>query len=99
MPLRGCVELAAHRADGPWPPAGRLLPAVATALPYTAGNIAGHAGGGNRKRCGDLLGLMMSHQLTRREFLAATAGTAMLTGCATQQRSTAPARVSIVKAP
>jgi uncharacterized protein (DUF362 family) len=42
---------------------------------------------------------MMSHQLTRREFLAATAGTAMLTGCATQQRSTAPARVSIVKAP
>ena len=41
----------------------------------------------------------MAHQLTRRELLTATAGAAVMAGCGVQQRSIAPARVSVLKAP
>ena len=41
----------------------------------------------------------MAHQLTRRELLTATAGSAVMAGCGVQQRSIGPARVSILKAP
>ena len=41
----------------------------------------------------------MTHQLTRRELLTAAAGAAMMSGCRTELRSIAPARVSILKAP
>ena len=41
----------------------------------------------------------MTHQLTRRELLTATAGAVMMTGCGIEVRSIAPARVSILKAP
>jgi len=41
----------------------------------------------------------MAHQLTRRELLTAAAGAAMMSGCRTELRSIAPARVSILKAP
>ena len=41
----------------------------------------------------------MAKQLTRRELLTSAAGAALMTGCGTQFRSIAPARVSIVKAP
>src|ERR1035441_7932799 len=49
MPLRRRTELAAHRAPRPRPPAQWLLPAGPTAMPDTAGNLAGHAPGGNAK--------------------------------------------------
>ena len=41
----------------------------------------------------------MAHQLTRRELLTAAAGAAMMSGCRTELRSIAPARVSILKVP
>jgi uncharacterized protein (DUF362 family) len=41
----------------------------------------------------------MAQLLTRRQWLTATAGAALLTGCATQTRSIVPARVSILKVP
>src|ERR1039457_5657558 len=41
----------------------------------------------------------MAQLLTRRQWLTATAGAALLTGCATQTRSSVPARVSILKVP
>src|SRR6185369_7994829 len=42
---------------------------------------------------------MMAYQLTRRELLTATAGAAVMAGCGVQQRSIAPARVSVLKVP
>jgi uncharacterized protein (DUF362 family) len=41
----------------------------------------------------------MAHQLTRRELLTATAGATVMARCGVEQRSIAPARVSILKAP
>ena len=41
----------------------------------------------------------MAYQLTRRELLTTTAGAAVLAGCGVQQRSIAPSRVSVLKAP
>src|ERR1022692_2296692 len=41
----------------------------------------------------------MPPQLTRREFLTATAGAAVMTGCGIETRSIVPARVSILKVP
>jgi uncharacterized protein (DUF362 family) len=41
----------------------------------------------------------MAKQLTRREMLTSAVGAAFMTGCGTQLRSIAPARVSIVKVP
>src|ERR1035438_3103349 len=41
----------------------------------------------------------MAQLLTRRQWLTATAGAALLTGCASQSRSLVPARVSILKVP
>jgi uncharacterized protein (DUF362 family) len=41
----------------------------------------------------------MAHQLTRRELLTAAAGAAMMSGCRTESRNIAPARVSILKVP
>src|ERR1017187_7122388 len=41
----------------------------------------------------------MPPQLTRRQWLTATAGAALMTGCRSQSRSIVPARVSILKVP
>src|SRR5450756_310839 len=41
----------------------------------------------------------MAQPLTRREWLTATTGAALMTGCGIQMRSIAPARVSILKVP
>ncbi len=41
----------------------------------------------------------MAQQLTRRQVLTAAAGAAVMSGCGTETRTIAPARVSILKAP
>src|SRR5260370_7634435 len=41
----------------------------------------------------------MAQQLTRRQVLTAAGGAAVMSGCGTETRTIAPARVSILKAP